>query len=343
MRTGMKTPRGQLGMTLVEIMVAIAISGILLTGVLQIFLSSKQSYRVLEATARVQEAGRFAVSFMTEDLRMAGYTGCYRGDLNPVDNILNDPNAFMSNINIPIEGNEWTGSGWSPPLDPLIAGEVLEGTDVVIIRGMANDGIHLVPPYSNSAQLFVDPDGNTLNVGEVIMVTDCTNASVGQLTNLQTTGFGTNFVHSADNSFTPGNSQPLFSNTFGADAEIARLVTNVYYIGIGANGNPALFRRSLFGLNMGPQELVDNVENLQVLYGEDLDGDGLANTYIPADEVAVTTNVASVRVSLLFRTEDNIASTRQTYVYDGETVEAEDLRIRRVFTTTVKLRNRGIL
>jgi type IV pilus assembly protein PilW len=335
--------RKQRGLTLIEIMVAIGISAILLTGVLQIFISSKQSYRVLEATARVQEAGRFAVSFITEDLRMAGYTGCYRGDIAPVDNILNDPGAFNWNVEIPIEGHEWTGAGWSPALPGLIAGQVRDGTDVIVTRGMGSDGINLVPPYSNSAQLFVDPDGNNLNIGEIIMVTDCTNASVGQLTNIQSTGFGTNLVHSADNAFTPGNSTPLFNNTFGADAELARVVSNVYYIGTGANGEPALFRRSLIGADMPAQELVDGVENLQVQYGEDLDGDGLANRYVPANAVGDMASVVSVRISLLLRTEDNIASTPQTYVYDGETIDADDRRMRRVFTNTVKLRNRGVL
>ena len=41
----------QRGLGLIEIMVALAISAVLLTGVIQIFLSSKMSYRVAEAGA----------------------------------------------------------------------------------------------------------------------------------------------------------------------------------------------------------------------------------------------------------------------------------------------------
>ena len=36
-----------------------------------------------------------------------------------------------------------------------------------------------------------------------------------------------------------------------------------------------------------------------------------------------------------------VASAAQTYTYNGANVTAADLRIRRAFTTTIKLRNRG--
>lgn len=332
------------GLSLVEILVALGISAVLLTGVIQIFISSKQSYRMLEATSRLQENGRFAVSFLTEDLRMAGYTGCYSGTPGNIETILNDPNNYNWDLSAPLEGNEWTGGGWTPALDSSISGQVLNGTDVIVTRGLASDGINLVSPFSDSAQLFVDPGGNNINDGDILMVTDCSSASMFQVTNQQVTGGGTrvNIVHSSSGSWTPGNSGPQLANSFGDDAEVARFETNVYYIGTGASGGPALFRRSLItGGTMQAQELVDGVEDMQILYGEDTDSDGVANRYVTANNVADMANVVSVRIRLLLRTEDNIASQAQTYTYNGQTYTATDLRLRRVFTTTVKLRNRG--
>src|SRR5690606_25475066 len=61
--------------SLIELMVAMLISLILLGGVLQVFLSSKDIYRTNTAVARVQEAGRFATEFMAFDVRQAGYKG----------------------------------------------------------------------------------------------------------------------------------------------------------------------------------------------------------------------------------------------------------------------------
>jgi type IV pilus assembly protein PilW len=51
--------------------------------------------------------------------------------------------------------------------------------------------------------------------------------------------------------------------------------------------------------------------------------------------------VASVRLSLLMRTvEDRMVPTKQKYTYNGAATTATDLRIRKVFTHVIKLRNR---
>lgn len=63
----------QQGFTLIEIMVALVLGLILLAGIIQLFLGSKQTYRFHDALSRVQENGRFALEKMTRDLRMAGY------------------------------------------------------------------------------------------------------------------------------------------------------------------------------------------------------------------------------------------------------------------------------
>jgi prepilin-type N-terminal cleavage/methylation domain-containing protein len=64
------------GFTLVELMVAVTIGLIILAAVSQIFVTSRLSYKLEENLARVQENGRFAMEFLSRDLRMAGYAGC---------------------------------------------------------------------------------------------------------------------------------------------------------------------------------------------------------------------------------------------------------------------------
>ena len=65
--------RDQLGIGLVELMVALVVSTILLSGVIQIFISSKLSYRMLDGYSRLQENGRFAVDTLSRNIRLAGY------------------------------------------------------------------------------------------------------------------------------------------------------------------------------------------------------------------------------------------------------------------------------
>ena len=66
----------QQGFTVVEIMVAVAISLFLLAGILQVLSSNKQTSRYQEAVARIQENARFALMFLGRDFRQAGYMGC---------------------------------------------------------------------------------------------------------------------------------------------------------------------------------------------------------------------------------------------------------------------------
>src|SRR3990172_12930451 len=80
--------KSQQGLSLVELMVAISVGLILLAGVLQIFISSKQTYRVNDALARLQENGRYAMYLLSKDIRMAGFTGC--GSAIPTVNVIAD-------------------------------------------------------------------------------------------------------------------------------------------------------------------------------------------------------------------------------------------------------------
>lgn len=63
----------QNGLSLVELMIALAISAFLVAGLIYVFLGSKQAYRTGDALGRVQESGRFALEIMSRDLQQAGY------------------------------------------------------------------------------------------------------------------------------------------------------------------------------------------------------------------------------------------------------------------------------
>ncbi|MDE2459921.1 MAG: prepilin-type N-terminal cleavage/methylation domain-containing protein, partial [Gammaproteobacteria bacterium] len=65
----------QSGLSLIELMIAMAVGLILLAGVLSIFISSRQGYSTNSAVATVQENGRFALDFIRDATRQAGYMG----------------------------------------------------------------------------------------------------------------------------------------------------------------------------------------------------------------------------------------------------------------------------
>lgn len=63
----------QYGFTIVEIMLAVTLSVILIAGVFQVYLSSKESFRVQAELARLQENQRIAIEFLQRDISKAGF------------------------------------------------------------------------------------------------------------------------------------------------------------------------------------------------------------------------------------------------------------------------------
>ena len=64
----------QQGLTLVEMMIAMTLWLLLMTGVTQIFISNKQTYSTTQTLGQVEENGRFALDFLVKAIRKAGYT-----------------------------------------------------------------------------------------------------------------------------------------------------------------------------------------------------------------------------------------------------------------------------
>jgi|GEM_PF-1095414 len=72
-------PKTQLGLSLIELMVALLISTILLLGVLELFGSSSKTQRSATAVARLQENGRLAMDLIAHEARRTGFYGCDAG------------------------------------------------------------------------------------------------------------------------------------------------------------------------------------------------------------------------------------------------------------------------
>lgn len=273
---------------------------------------------------------------------------------------------------------KWTATTSSTTLaDPTgTAGDLLghtyspiANTDILVSRTADGAGIE-VSQDNNSGQVFVAcpagtiertcPDGNASYCGfcegDPVAVSDCQEAHVFQITNNQATGNPpagkkeVNLVHSQGGS-TPGNSQSLLNKKLNEGDEVMRVSTKVFYVGKGING-PSLFMKQ--GDNDG-LELVEGVESMQVLYGEDTDAtpDNIPNRYVAASDVTDFANVVAVRVSILlrsvkelpWRTPPSPAKTYRLGGMDDDTAviltAPSDKRLRKVMSTTIKVRNRA--
>ncbi|WP_322277468.1 PilW family protein, partial [Methylicorpusculum sp.] len=227
----------QSGMTLVEIMISLLIGAILLGGVLQIFLSTKQTYRMQEGLSRLQENARFAMEFLTNDIRMAGYFGCL-SQVTSITNTLNNPTSYLINFAIPIQGSEWltASSTWSPTVDTSIISP-LPGSDVITIRSASPQGVTVTShPAGNNDQGSGSADlklSSNLDPGiqncDILVVSDCMRIAIFQVTNFNSAN-NNNTVHNVGGACTnPGNATKALGKNF-ENGEVYRAQNISYYV-----------------------------------------------------------------------------------------------------------------
>jgi len=352
-------PRRQRGVSLVEIMIAITVGLVLTAGVIQVFVSNKQAYRVQEGLARVQENGRFTLAFITRDVRGSGFLGC-AGNATPIVNTLNDKTSLPWNFASPIQGFEainpttWWSTTASLPLDASIIVSAQGLTDVLTVRRSVGDPVPVVSPPgtptgSTTITVTVTAALGAFNTpaNQIAMISDCTNAAVFQIRNAPNpSGTIDHASGGASLPDAPGNATDALEKDFTDTAEVVRLSTITYYIRSGASGRPALWRQ--VGAAAGAQELVEGVEDMQIRYGVDTDNppDRVPNQYLQANLVTNFNNVVSVRVDLLLQSiEDNLTNAPQSYTYNSKNCPGDagcppaDRRYRQVFGATIGLRN----
>lgn len=192
----------QSGVTLVELMIAVALSAFLLLGLIQVFSASRLAYQTTTGLARVQEGSRFATDFLQRDIRMAGHMGCS----NDRARNARQPNAFidsffLSNANrdagnyaaapfplrfdVPIQGYEAAGTGrggavnvsaptggWTPALDPSLTGgsglspAPRPGSDILVLRIFTGDAAPLAadirPAITQPGAVSIAPASNAM-------------------------------------------------------------------------------------------------------------------------------------------------------------------------------------
>ena len=359
--------RGQRGVTLVELMVAMLLGLVLTGGAIQVFVSNRTTYAFNEGLSRLQENGRFAVDTLNFRIRMAGYFGCLP-DITIYNN-LNNSTALAFDFENGLQGFEAAGTSpdqtfapassnpanggvHSPALPAPISGNVVPGSDVIVIRNVSASSHALVSPFNTGAQIFVDAGPDDYQEGEIGIVSDCQKASVFQITGVSenTPNSRIDVAHS-NASFTPGNQSPTWgsSQEYGAGSELLRAETWIYYVGATDAGPPALMQQRLAldtasnTVALVEEELVEAIETMQVLYGIVADGDNDLDSYVTANNVADWEDVLSVRIGLLARSPEEYGNEIDTQQYDvnGTTFNpVDDRRVRQVFTTTIALRNR---
>jgi type IV pilus assembly protein PilW len=338
------------GFTVVELLVAIAISLLLLAGVMTLFAHSRTGYERNDRLAQIQENGRFALEMIARDVRAAGYWGCAkRTSTQPLRNVIQGNTGVLYNFNVPVEGFEATStSAWSPTLpSPISTDSPIGGNDILVVRGPQWNRIPQMLQAnmaSGTDTLSVVQNANyqSMSAGNYAIAANCLKATVFKVTAVTPGSSGTPDVIAHTSPSTPAagdNSTADLGNLFyTADmTEVFPVQTTVYFVKAGTIGN-SLYRR----VGTVVEEVIPGVDSFQVKFGIDTNADHLADDYVLANAVTSWDQVVSVQLGLLVRSLDSYGpdTTSRTYNLLGASTSVNDRVQRQMFITTATLRNR---
>jgi prepilin-type N-terminal cleavage/methylation domain-containing protein len=130
------------GFTLVELLVAMALGGLLVTGALGAFATAQQRYRENEVRARLQEHANHAFTVLEPELQMAGYGGLTPLAALPWPTTL--PSALLdcgppprSAAGAPAAVHIASGSSWPLPACVPQGGGAVDTADVLTVTRAA--------------------------------------------------------------------------------------------------------------------------------------------------------------------------------------------------------------
>jgi type IV pilus assembly protein PilW len=333
------------GVSLVELLIAVALGLAVLVGLSSVYVAVKQSFRFQETSGRLQEDAAFALDSISKDLRMAGYAGCPGINKITVGAVTTYfPGSVMSSgspagINGPnplatietgvaeVTQQPFTAFNFVRGFDSVPSGmfasgaaPASSGTDSLFFAGGSINAVSLsalMANTSDSLKIAADTYGwrnATANSGVYdFVISDCNSSSIFK-GKVATSGGLTTIDHSTS----MGNSAGTFTSStiFNTDAVVMPAEWSFYYVATRAGAEtPSLYRVFYNGNSrQAAEELVSNVESMQLHYGENTTLDGLGAPTLTVDAwrttaAAVTdwSRVVAVRIGLMMiSSEDNV-------------------------------------
>jgi type IV pilus assembly protein PilW len=296
--------RRHAGLSLIEVMIALVIGIVLLTGIMQIFGSTQLAFSTAEGASRIQENARFALDILRNDMRMAAHVGCrserhyvatdealFNHAADPATNFAAAP--FALRIDMSMEAFEFAGSGpgqqvdlsggvstgvgvgsFSPSLPPELAdltADAVAGSDIIVLRYLSSDNVRSVLPNiaTNTLSVVNPVDATFFERGQIYGVSNCKKLSLVQaLSDGPLVAVGSGGVNAVDWVAEEDGYAP-------PGTSVHRYEFVVYYVGIdAASGEPSLKMRRLdpnrASLISGPQAVVEGVESMQLVFGADV-------------------------------------------------------------------------
>lgn len=322
------TAQSHRGFTLVELLVAMALGILLTTGIANIYIQNRQSYVQDEEIARLQENARYAINLLKRDLTMAGFFG-------GLADISVTPATLGSDC---VAGVDWA-TDISNPLD--MVDSAATGSALATVGGVTWNCIS---------------NGNIVDQADIVSIkrtADRYTLKNGSLNTGVVADDDQWYFRAFDNKSTldfvnipTGNTIAAAHATAGSKYDYWEYYNRIYFLRdfskTAGDGIPTLCMAELSGNAMVNNCYVEGIEDLQIEIGIDVDDDSVPDHFDSTPTLADLEEAVVVRVYLLVRSVNSVTGYTNTKSYNlgSKAVAAKnDGFIRRVFSTTVQMRN----
>ena len=311
------------GFTLIELMIAMVLGLVVMGGVVTLFAQSQRSFRVDKSISNMQAEARFALQEISRDLRMAGFLS---EPLNPASIFAHAGLVIGTDCGIAAQPN------WIYGLRDGATGEI--NTVTTVDNATAGTA---AASYSCIAGGELRPTSDVLSTKRVVgNTTTVANRLPGAVYVRANGSFGRMYINGA----APGVPVPFNDWEYRPRVYYIRNFTTV-----AGDGIPSLCRKVLaWGAppTMQTECIAQGVEDLQVEFGLDPDGDGNVNAYMQNPTLTQMQQAISARIYLLVRTVDedfSYTDARSYAVSNAPVYTPGDNFHRRLYEITVPIHN----
>lgn len=308
----------QMGLTLVELMISLAIGVFLLGGITAAYIAMRSATTETIALSEIQQNGRMAISLLTADIQQAGF----RGMLPKFHANTAAPVPFPGDCSWGLNGGSFPQAalgnfpaiwGRTLPLGGAAMGCVanaVANSDIIQIKRGAGPAI--VPAAIQADRFYLES-----NVSEGVIFPG--------------TAVAPGLVQ--------GEIWPYLHHVYFVTTEIfdGQTIPVLSRMELRNNGGPAMVQTMM----------LDGIESIRFYYGVDLNDDSIIDSYLAANAMPAAlwqadTKVLAVRVFVLARASrpDNDFVNNSSYdLGDGVAFVPNDNFRRMLFSTTVNLTN----
>jgi len=302
----------QQGFTLLELMIAMSLGVLVLFAILKIFIVNLEGVNLQNTYARVQENGRMSMELLSRDIRMADYWGC----INDIDTITNNLDTSDDDYDaslVPV--GQQALSGENDVSSSSIAGiSVNDGTDTFTLRGATSfSDSKLETPYMTATDADITiSTGSAIDAGTMLLISDCEQADLftNSSANTDTSGIISHGIDTLGEGYVD-NASADFGGIYNNSAQLLTVYVKSYFIGENSAGSYSLYR----SYNGIASEMVRDVSDLQLTYGEDTSGDGSADTFSNASLVSEMDDVVAIRLQLVSASGEGSSGTALARTY----------------------------